>query len=140
MKMTTGIALAKATKKSDGTVFWRLGLLYEQGVRTFSQEGSRAVFKTFKGTVVSVCQRTKSSDSVNNRTKLSSTSELYVNKALYEIDEQTLDILISEGIQKMRFETLRGFRDYEYDHDVLGAYLAAEKREIEGMANFGSDF
>lgn len=140
----TGIALVKYVKKSDSSVHYNVGIVYDETDGTYSQKGSHVVFKTFKGNVFTGTQVTRDYEVINNREKkgsgASSSLYFYRYKVSYAIDAEALDALIAEGVQKMRLELMTGFEDFEYKTDVLGGFLATERAVMESKTNFSDDF
>ena len=105
---------------------------------TFCQEGSRAVFKTFSGSTVTI-EQILSSDTLSNRVGIPDRIKpTYALFPLYSISKEDLMKLMKEGIQKIRIETLVGFLDFTYKKDELGGYLAAEYASL--FIGFDSNF
>lgn len=138
---SSGVALAVYTNKVTSERVVDMGIYFETEGKTFCQEHSRVVLKTFSGSIVTLEQRLKTSDVENGRKRVGDyNSTTFYLKPQYLIKESDLSTLMNEGIQIMRVETLKGFIDFTYKSDVLGGYLKSEYDLVLGSRDFESDF
>lgn len=142
---TTGVSLMVLSNKETGEKIYELGLYFDLYGRTLCQKGSKAIFKTFNGTIITLRQITETGDVISRR-KLVNSSRIneeldrYRLQTDYRITEDDLQTLMHEGIQLMRIETLIGLKDYTYRKDALGGFLSAEYDLILDKKDFESNF
>lgn len=137
----TGVALAIYTDKHTGEKTYDLGIYFETYGKTFCQEHSRAVIKTFSGSIITISERLDTYKVQNGRKQVGDyRSTTYSLKPQYSISEGDIKTLMAEGIQRLRIETLKGLKDFTYKSDVLGGYLSKEFNLILGKQDFGADF
>lgn len=137
----TGVALAIYTDKHAGVKTYYLGLYFETYGKTFCQKHSRAVIKTFSGSIITISEILDTYKVINFREQVGDyQSTTYSLKPQYSISEEDIKILMAEGVQLLRIETLQGLKDFTYKSDVLGGYLTKEYNLILGKQDFGSDF
>ena len=138
---SSGVALAVYTEKESGQRKFDLGIYFETYGQTFCQEHSRAIFKTFSGSIITLEQWLETSDVQNSRERVGDyRSTTYSLTPHYIVPEDVLNKLMEEGIEVMRIETLKGLKDFTYKSDVLGAFLTKEYNLILGKQDFGTDF
>ena len=127
------------TTKQTGEIDYYLGL-YSAGEITNLQENSRAVFKTFSGTIITLVT-SNTSRLKNEIVHLGDyTSKTWALKVVYDITEEALNTLMNEGVAILRVETMAGIRDYNYDKDYLGGFLRSELDLINEKKSFENDF
>lgn len=136
--LPAGVSLTHVKMKETGEEGIFITLYFQTYSCTFCQEGSRAVFKTFSGSTVTI-EQILSSDRLSNRVGIPDRIKpTYALFPLYSISKEDLMKLMKEGIQKIRIETLVGFLDFTYKKDELGGYLAAEYASL--FIGFDSNF
>ena len=138
---STGVALAMYTDKVTKERSFDMGIYFETYGQTFCQEHSRAVLKTFSGTIVTLVQRLDAYKVQGSRERVGDyKSTTFSLKPQYLIQENDLNTLMNEGIQILRIETSKGFKDFTYKSDVLGGYLKSEYNLILEKRDFESNF
>ena len=138
-KYDTGVSLQIITSQQSGEKKCILGIYSEGKGRTYCQDNSRAVLKTFSGNIITLVQRNN-----NNENEIihlgDSQSTIWALKVHYDISEEELNLLMNEGIAILRVETLAGIREYNYDKDYLGKFLRSELDLINDKKSFENDF
>lgn len=138
---SSGVALAIYTDKATNERMFDIGIYFETYGKTFCQEHSRAVIKTFSGSIVTLEQRLDTYKVENTRERVGDyQSTTFSLKPQYFIQERDLITLMDEGIQFLRVETLKGFKDFTYKSDVLGGFLKSEYNLILEKKDFESNF
>lgn len=122
----TGVALSMYKHKQTGEQSFFIGLYSEGYGYADSQKNSRAVFKTFAGSIMTVVQIDSDSDVRAGRRMREEGSSICALRAHYSISEQDLQTLMNEGVALLRIETSAGIREFTYNKDNLGKYLQSE--------------
>lgn len=141
-----GVSLNYGLNKSTKEEKWLLDfILYSRNERLNVDQGAKLLIRTFSGTVIELkqnqdCHAIKiDSDypysSIGNYDTID-----YMVYLKYFIDGKDLQIIMKEGIQKMRFETSRGMKDLLWEKDEFGALILSEYNLILGKSDFGADF
>lgn len=133
----TGVALSIYTDKKIGEKKIVLSLYVETYGRTVCQKHSRAIFKTFSGSIITVSEIL---DTYKVQNGWVGNSNKFYLKPHYLISESDFNTLMKEGIQLIRIETLKGLKDFTYKSDVIGGYLTKEYNLIMGKQDFEADF
>lgn len=105
-------------------------------------KGAKALIRTSKGSIIELEQLTNCYD-IKREHQLSSarySTYYYYVFPKYGISRDDMELIINEGIAKIRFETTIGMRDYTYDSDALGKMLKAEFDLIFKKTDFSADF
>ena len=105
-------------------------------------KGAKALIRTFSGSIIELSQM-KSCYDIGRDLKSAysgSTSYYYYCYPYFEVSHNDLLIMMQEGIQKIRFETTIGMKDYSYEKDELGGLLRKEYDLIFSKTKFDTDF
>lgn len=122
----------KKTGKKDFYLGFWMRMKYEN--RYTMDKNAKVLIKTKSGNVVTL---TNKEDRVRRE---SDSNNYYSVMANLLISESNLKKLIDEGIEKVRFETTRGFVDYYSKNDALAATISRAYQLVLGKSDFGADF
>lgn len=138
-----GTSLSYHLNKASQEESFTLGLwVLSDDLEFFIDLGSKALIRTTKGHIIELQQITSS------LRKGSKYLGYYGNQAHtrhyiypdYLISREELEMLMEEGILKIRLETTVGMKDYLYKTEVLGKTLQAEYNLIFNVSDFDTDF
>lgn len=137
-----GVSLATVTNQSADNNEEKIIMLvfFYETDKTFTQEGSKAIIKTFTGDIVTLKQKTQDSHVIYNRKRIDEVLDRYLIYVNYFITEKELNKIINEGIQVIRIEALTGLKDYVFKDDALGRFIKSEYALIMQKQDFGMDF
>lgn len=138
---STGVSLAVGINRLTNIQTFLMGIYFETCGKMFCQKHSRAVLKTFSGSIVTVEQCIDSYKVQENREAVGGyDSNIFSLTPCYIIQESDLNTLMNEGIKVLRIETSKGLMDFTYKSDVLGAYLKSEYKLLLEKRDFESNF
>lgn len=121
----------KSGKKEFYLGFW-MRMKYQN--RFTMDEKAKVLIKTKSGNVVELIN-------TPNRVKgKSESNDLYSVTTDFLISEANLKKLINEDIEKVRFETTRGFIDYYSKNNALAATISRYYQLVLGKSDFSADF
>ena len=136
-----GIALVNEVKKQTQEETWHIDfILFSYNTQFKFDRGAKLLIKTTSGTMVVLEQLI---DCYNIKTDLEYPSTgvtRYLIYPAYQISTEDLQVLMKEGIQKLRFETTRGIHDMICDKDYYGEMIRKEYNLIKGKSDFEAGF
>lgn len=141
-----GVSLNYYLNKSTKEERWLLCfILYSRNEPLSIDQGAELLIRTFSGTVIELKQNDNCYDIKRERDYPYQASGNYnvIDYLVYPgyfIDGKSVQILMKEGIQKMRFETTKGIRDLKWNKDVYGGIITSEYNLVLGKSDFGADF
>ena len=141
-----GISLNYTVLKATNEKEWMISVvLYSRKERLGIDQGAKLLIRTFKGTVVELkqlndCYNIKVETEYPYKSLRDYETVDYLIYPDYLITEDNLQIIMNEGIKKMRFEITKGLKDLVWDNDVYGKVLISEFNLINGKTDFDSGF
>lgn len=144
-KYRLGVSLSYFVNKKSNQEVWSLNFsIYTRNVQLDVDKDARLLIRTFGDKIVELTQYNESP----KRDYQSLGYNQYKNMSEYDyqvypsylISLADLKILMSEGLKKMRFETMRGMLDINCERDVFGVDIWAEYNLIIGKTDFGEGF
>lgn len=128
-------------KNNDESFFLHLYLVSYNLPFTLDK-GAKALIRTFKGNIIELEQLMSVYDIKRDRQSASSQYSNYYYYVFpkFGISRDNTELIMNEGIAKIRFETTIGMKDYTYESDVLGKMLHAEYDLIFKKTDFSAGF
>lgn len=135
-----GVALEYHKDKESGFDIWGLVFNVVSRKKFSFDEGSFLLIRTNSDTIIELretvaCYKIKTDSHASSHIYT-----LFMAQPRYSIDEKQLNIIISEGVKKLRFDSTTGYIDYVYEKDEIGSLLNKQKGIILKEMSFNRDF
>ncbi len=135
-----GVALVNEVNKQSKEETWQIDLIVYGSTAFKIDRGARLLIKTFSGTVV-VTEQLIDCYNIKSEIEYPATGVTrYSVYPIYQISNEDLQVIMKEGIQKLRFETTRGIYDATCDKDYYGEIVRKEYNLIKGKSDFEAGF
>lgn len=136
-----GVALSHSLDKTTGASRWTIIFNVIGWETPFNfDKGSILLIRTCGGSVLKLYQVLDCHDVLLPSKHDDIVGRLYRAQPRFNISQEELDILINEGIKKLRFDSTAGFMDYAHEHDYIGTILKKQKKIIIAESDFNRGY
>lgn len=132
-----GIGMSFLLNKETGEKNWGISIIVPNQYSDFSfDRNSLLLIKTFSGSIIELHELMEYNQVERDIYHITPSIAIHRSSPLYLLAIEDLNKIISEGVEKLRFDSTIGFIDFSYTEDKLGPLFKKQKDIIIEESNF----